>query len=223
MFCNREWLSRRGRMLMQIAIDGPAASGKTSLGTALAQQFGYLFAETGKMYRAVALGLEWGLKLDELDITMDGNNHFLLNGEDVTDLLHNPRLDQAASRVATRPEVRKKLVSLQQQVARGRDIVMEGRDIGTVVLPQAEIKIFLKARTSSRARRRMNQRKELDFRTTLREIVTRDERDSTREIAPLNPARDAIIINTDQKSLKEVICEATDLVKEYLEGHCCVQ
>jgi len=208
---------------MQIAIDGPAASGKTSLGTALAQQFGYLFAETGKMYRAVALGLEWGLKLDELDITMDGNNHFLLNGEDVTDLLHNPRLDQAASRVATRPEVRKKLVSLQQQVARGRDIVMEGRDIGTVVLPQAEIKIFLKARTSSRARRRMNQRKELDFRTTLREIVTRDERDSTREIAPLNPARDAIIINTDQKSLKEVICEATDLVKEYLEGHCCVQ
>ena len=208
---------------MQIAIDGPAASGKTSLGTALAQQFGYLFAETGKMYRAVALGLEWGLKLDELDITMDGNNHFLLNGEDVTDLLHNPRLDQAASRVATRPEVRKKLVSLQQQIARGRDIVMEGRDIGTVVLPQAEIKIFLKARTSSRARRRMNQRKELDFRTTLREIVTRDERDSTREIAPLNPARDAIIINTDQKSLKEVICEATDLVKEYLEGHCCVQ
>jgi len=208
---------------MQIAIDGPAASGKTSLGTALAQQFGYLFAETGKMYRAVALGLEWGLKLDELDITMDGNNHFLLNGEDVTDLLHNPRLDQAASRVATRPEVRKKLVSLQQQIARGRDIVMEGRDIGTVVLPQADIKIFLKARTSSRARRRMNQRKELDFRTTLREIVTRDERDSTREIAPLNPARDAIIINTDQKSLEEVICEATDLVKEYLEGHCCVQ
>jgi len=208
---------------MQIAIDGPAASGKTSLGTALAQQFGYLFAETGKMYRAVALGLEWGLKLDELDITMDGNNHFLLNGEDVTDLLHNPRLDQAASRVATRPEVRKKLVSLQQQIARGRDIVMEGRDIGTVVLPQADIKIFLKARTSSRARRRMNQRNELDFRTTLREIVTRDERDSTREIAPLNPARDAIIINTDQKSLEEVICEATDLVKEYLEGHCCVQ
>ena len=208
---------------MQIAIDGPAASGKTSLGTALAQQFGYLFAETGKMYRAVALGLGGGLKLDELDITMDGNIHFLLNGDDVTDLLHNPRLDQAASRVATQPEVRKKLVSLQQQIARGRDIVMEGRDIGTVVLPQAEIKIFLKARTSSRARRRMNQRKELDFRTTLREIVTRDERDSTREIAPLNPARDAIIINTDQKSLEEVICEATDLVKEYLEGHCCVQ
>ena len=210
-------------MLMQIAIDGPAASGKTSLGAALAQQFGYLFAETGKMYRAVALGLGRGLKLDEIDISVDGNNHFLLNGEDVTDLLHSPRLDEAASRAATRPEVRRKLVSLQQQIARGRDIVMEGRDIGTVVLPQAEIKIFLEARTSSRARRRMKQRKELDFRTTLREIVARDERDSTRDIAPLNPARDAIIMNTDRKSLEEVICEATDLVKEYLEGHCCVQ
>jgi cytidylate kinase len=210
-------------MLMQIAIDGPAASGKTSLGAALAQQFGYLFAETGKMYRAVALGLGRGLKLDEIDISVDGNNHFLLNGEDVTDLLHSPRLDEAASRAATRPEVRRKLVSLQQQIARGRDVVMEGRDIGTVVLPQAEIKIFLEARTSSRARRRMKQRKELDFRTTLREIVARDERDSTRDIAPLNPARDAIIMNTDQKSLEEVICEATDLVKEYLEGHCCVQ
>lgn len=208
---------------MQIAIDGPAASGKTSLGAALAQQFGYLFAETGKMYRAVALGLGRGLKLDEIDISVDGNNHFLLNGEDVTDLLHSPRLDEAASRAATRPEVRRKLVSLQQQIARGRDIVMEGRDIGTVVLPQAEIKIFLEARTSSRARRRMKQRKELDFRTTLREIVARDERDSTRDIAPLNPARDAIIMNTDRKSLEEVICEATDLVKKYLEGHCCVQ
>lgn len=208
---------------MQIAIDGPAASGKTSLGAALAQQFGYLFAETGKMYRAAALGLERGLKLDEIDISVDGNNHLLLNGEDVTDLLHSPRLDQAASRAAIRPEVRRKLVSLQQRIARGRDIVMEGRDIGTVVLPQAEIKIFLEARPSSRARRRMKQRKELDFRTTLREIVARDERDSTRDIAPLNPARDAIIMNTDQKSLEEVICEAIDLVKEYLEGHCCVQ
>jgi len=208
---------------MQIAIDGPAASGKTSLGAALAQQFGYLFAETGKMYRAAALGLERGLKLDEIDISVDGNNHLLLNGEDVTDLLHSPRLDQAASRAAMRPEVRRKLVFLQQQIARGRDIVMEGRDIGTVVLPQAEIKIFLEARPSSRARRRMKQQKELDFRTTLREIVARDERDSTRDIAPLNPARDAIIMNTDQKSLEEVICEAIDLVKEYLEGHCCVQ
>lgn len=208
---------------MQIAIDGPAASGKTSLGAALAQQFGYLFAETGKMYRVAALGLGRGLKLDEIDISVDENNHFLLNGEDVTDLLHSPRLDQAASRAAIQPEVRRKLVSLQQQIARGRDIVMEGRDIGTVVLPRAEIKIFLEARASSRARRRMKQRKELDFTTTLREIVTRDERDSTRDIAPLNPARDAIIMNTDQKSLEEVICEATDLVKEYLEGHCCVQ
>ena len=198
---------------MQIAIDGPAAVGKTSLGRALARHFGCLFVETGKMYRAVALGRDRGLNLDEIDITMDKDGRFLLNGEDVTDLLHTPKLDQESSRVATKPKVREKLVAIQRKIAASFDVVMEGRDIGTVVLPEAGVKIFLKANPLERAKRRANQRKATDLSTTLNEILTRDVRDRTRAISPLNPARDAIIIDTDRKSLAEVISEAIDLVK----------
>lgn len=198
---------------MQITIDGPAAVGKTSLGRALARHFGCLFVETGKMYRAVALGLDRGLNLDEIDITMDKDGRFLLNGEDVTDLLHTPKLDQESSQVATKPRVREKLVAIQRKIAASFDVVMEGRDIGTVVLPEAEVKIFLKANPLERAKRRANQRKGTDLSTTLNEILTRDVRDRTRAISPLNPARDAIIIDTDRKSLAEVISEAIDLVK----------
>ena len=198
---------------MQITIDGPAAVGKTSLGRALARHFGCLFVETGKMYRAVALGLDRGLNLDEIDITMDKDGRFLLNGEDVTDLLHTPKLDQESSRVATKPKVREKLVAIQRKITASFDVVMEGRDIGTVVLPEAGVKIFLKANPLERAKRRANQRKATDLSTTLNEILTRDVRDRTRAISPLNPARDAIIIDTDRKSLAEVISEAIDLVK----------
>ncbi len=201
---------------MQIAIDGPAAAGKTSLGRALAEHFGYLFVETGKMYRAVALGLSRGIPLEEIDISMDRTGRIFLNGEDVTSLLHTPEMDQASSRVATIPEVRARLVALQRQIAAGRDVVMEGRDIGTVVLPKAEVKIFLQASPEERARRRMQERPGLDFQKTLSEIIARDVRDSTRKASPLNPAPDAIIIDTDQKSLTEVISEAIDLVKERL-------
>ena len=198
---------------MQITIDGPAAVGKTSLGRALARHFGCLFVETGKMYRAVALGLDRGLNLDEIEITMDKDGRFLLNGENVTDLLHTPKLDQESSRVATKPKVREKLVAIQRKIAASCNVVMEGRDIGTVVLPEAEVKIFLKANPLERAKRRANQRKGTDLSTTLNEILTRDVRDRTRAISPLNPARDAIIIDTDRKSLAEVISEAIDLVK----------
>jgi len=160
---------------MKIAIDGPAASGKTSLGRALARHFGCRFVETGKMYRAVALALE-------------------------------------------RPEVRERLVALQRAIADRSDVVMEGRDIGTVVLPDADVKIFLRASPEVRARRRAAQRGDSEFERTLREIIRRDERDSTREVAPLNPASDAAIIDTDRKTLTEVISEAIHLVKERLEG-----
>jgi cytidylate kinase len=201
---------------MQIAIDGPAAAGKTSLGRALARRFCCLFVETGRMYRAVALGLDRGLALEEIDIALDERGRFLLNGEDVTDLLHTPRLDEGSSRIATRPEVRERLVALQRRIAEGRDVVMEGRDIGTVVLPRADVKIFLKASPQERARRRAEERNMPDLSATLTDLVIRDERDQTRQIAPLNPACDAIIIDTDRKSLTEIISEAQDLVKERL-------
>lgn len=202
---------------MQIAIDGPAAAGKTSLGRALAEYFGCLFVETGNMYRAVALGLSRGIPLDEIEITIDQHGRLFLSGEDVTDKLHTPKMDQASSRVATMPAVRARLVALQQQIAAGHDVVMEGRDIGTVVLPHANIKIFLQASPQERARRRVQERPGLDYKTTLRELTSRDARDSTRKVSPLNPAADATIIDTNQKSLTEVISEAIDLVKERLK------
>jgi len=201
---------------MHIAIDGPAASGKTSLGRAIAQYFHFLFVETGKMYRAVALGLDRGLSLDEVHVTMSDNSRILLNGEDVSDILHTPRLDQGSSRVATRLEVRRLLVKLQQEIAKGHDVVMEGRDIGTVVLPHANLKIFLQASPEERARRRASERHQTQLDRTLREIITRDTRDQTRTIAPLNPASDATIMHTDNKSLAEVVSEAIALVEERL-------
>ena len=202
--------------MIHIAIDGPAASGKTSLGRAIAQHFHFLFVETGKMYRAVALGLDRGLSLDEVHVTMSDASRILLNGEDVSDILHTPKLDQESSRVATRPEVRRLLVRLQQEIAKGHDVVMEGRDIGTVVLPHADVKIFLQASPEERARRRASERHQTQLDRTLREINTRDTRDQTRTIAPLNPASDATIMHTDNKSLAEVVSEAIALVEERL-------
>ena len=205
---------------MRVAIDGPAASGKTTLGRALAQEFGYRFVETGKMYRAVALAFERGIALEQIEIDVSSDGRFILNGDDVSDLLHTPELDQGSSRVATLPEVRERLVALQRAIADKGSVVMEGRDIGTVVLPDAEVKVFLLASPEVRARRRMSQRGAGDYDEILRELKVRDERDSNRAIAPLNPASDATIIDTDQKTLTEVISEAQDLVKERLGRRC---
>ena len=139
---------------MKIAIDGPAASGKTSLGRSLAAHFGYTFIETGKMYRAVAYGLQAGLQLHQMSLSFDLEGRLLLNGTDITDKLHTPAIDEASSQVATRADVRRMLVALQRRLAEENDVVMEGRDIGTVVLPDADVKIFLAASPEERARRR---------------------------------------------------------------------
>jgi CMP/dCMP kinase len=204
--------------MIEIAIDGPAASGKTTLGLELARRFRCLFVETGKMYRAVALGLERGLELVDIRIDMTDEGRTLLNGEDVSELLHTPSLDQGSSRVATQPEVRERLVALQRDIAAAHDVVMEGRDIGTVVLPNADVKLFLQASPRERALRRARQRHETDVEKNLTEIQARDERDRTRAVSPLNPARDAITIETDNKSLAQVIRETVDLVERRLGG-----
>jgi len=122
---------------MKIAIDGPAASGKSSLGHALAEQFDLRFVETGKMYRAVALAFDRRIDLSDIEIEVTIDERFLLNGQDVTTELHTPEMDQKSSQVATLPEVRERLVELQRKIAAKHDVVMEGRDIGTVVLPDA--------------------------------------------------------------------------------------
>ena len=204
---------------MQIAIDGPVAAGKTSLGRALANHFNCLFVETGKMYRAVALGLSRGQTLEALNITIDHSGIIRLNGEDITDVLYTSTLDEAASQVATQMPVREKLVRLQRKIAASHDVVMEGRDIGTVVLPNADVKIYLNASPEERARRRTKERSITEYSKILDEILRRDERDRNRKLSPLNPACDAIIIDSDQKTLAEVISEAVELVKERLIGH----
>lgn len=202
---------------MKIAIDGPAASGKTSLGQSLARQFNLRFVETGKMYRAVALAFDRGIKLIDVDIQVTLDERFLLNGEDVTSLLHTEEMDQKSSQVATLPEVRERMVELQRKIADRYDVVMEGRDIGTVVLPDADVKVFLEATTHERARRRIEQRQFGDLAQVELELTMRDRRDSERAVAPLKPATDATIIETDQKPLKEVISEVTNLVRDRLE------
>jgi cytidylate kinase len=205
---------------MKIAIDGPAGSGKTSLARALAEHFGCRYVSTGRFYRAVALGLDRGLDLDDIRLELTREGRILLNGEDVSDLLHTPQVDQASSRVAVLPEVRAKLLSFQRDIAEGGDVVMEGRDIGTVVLPDADVKIFLDASPEERARRRNLEQSAGDVEETKRELEVRDHRDSTRPIAPLNAASDATILQTDRKPLAEVISEAISLVKERLDGRC---
>jgi len=172
------------------------------------------------MYRAVALAFDRGLTLDEIDLEVTRSGRLRLNGEDVSDLLHTPRIDQGSSEVGTIPAVRERLVAMQRAIAAREDVVMEGRDIGTVVLPDADVKIYLAASAEERARRRAAEQGGAGVEETLNEILIRDERDSTRPIAPLNAASDATIIDTDRKPLAEVISEAIHLVKERLDGRC---
>ncbi|MCS7239700.1 MAG: (d)CMP kinase [Candidatus Bipolaricaulota bacterium] len=198
---------------MKIAIDGPAAAGKTTLGKRLAHALGFLFVPTGAMYRAAALAHHRGLALEDMDITVGEDGRVFLNGEDVTNLLSNPELDELSSRLAADARVRARLVELQRRIAAGRDVVMEGRDIGTVVLPDAELKIFLWATLEERARRRQREQGGT-FAEVLEAIRRRDERDSTRSCAPLRPAPDAVVLDTTGKDPDEVLKLVLKLVEE---------
>lgn len=201
---------------MQIAIDGPAGSGKTSVARALAQRFGCLLINTGAMYRAVALGLSRGLKLSEIQIEIRPNERVLLNGEDVTEKLYTPQMDELASQVAARPEVREFLIAQQRALAHNRDIVMEGRDIGSVVLPQADVKIYLDASLEERARRRCQERPGLPYEEVLAQMRARDARDG-QGFGRLQITPDTIIIHTDGRTLEDVITEAARAVEAALQ------
>lgn len=198
---------------MKIAIDGPAASGKTTLGKRLAEELGFLFVPTGAMYRAVAWAVKHKIDWKRAKLEVRDNGRVLLNGRDITAELSSPEIDELSSQVAVKPEVRRHLVALQRRIARARDVVMEGRDIGTVVLPDAELKIFLWATPQERARRRLRERGG-DYQKILEAIRRRDERDSTRADSPLRPAEDAVIIDTTDKSPDEVLRLVLELVEE---------
>lgn len=201
---------------MQIAIDGLAGSGKTSVARALAQRFGCLFVNTGAMYRAVALGLSQGLKLSQIEIELRPNERVLLNGADVTEKLYTPEMDELASHGAARPEVREFLIAQQRTLARARNVVMEGRDIGSVVLPHADVKLYLEASLEERARRRCQERPDQSYEEVLAQMRARDARDG-QGFGRLKASSDTIVIRTDGRSLHDVIQDALQAVHTALQ------
>ncbi len=198
---------------MRIAIDGPAAAGKTTLARSLAEALGYLFVPTGAMYRAAALARQRQIPLESMEISVEGGGRVSLCGEDVTDVLSRPDLDELSSRVAVDSRVRRRLVEIQRRIAANGSVVMEGRDIGTVVLPDAELKIYLWATEEERARRRHEEQRG-ELREILAGIRRRDERDSTRPDSPLREASDAVVVDTTGKDPAEVLMSVLNLVAE---------
>jgi len=199
---------------MKIAIDGPAASGKTTLARLLADKLGFLFVPTGAMYRATALARVRHLSLEEADISVHAGGRIHLRGEDVTDQLASPELDKMSSQVAVDPDVRTHLVDVQRALAESTDVVMEGRDIGTVVLPDADLKLYVWADPKERALRRQRQQGGA-VEEVLAAIMQRDERDTTRTASPLRPADDAHVLDTTSLDPQQVLDVALKLVEEH--------
>jgi cytidylate kinase len=197
---------------MLIAIDGPAGAGKSTVARAVADALGFTYLDSGAMYRCVALAELRGAQ-DPLDCEIElANGHVKLDGEDVTEAIRTPQVSELASQVAARPEVRGRLVELQRALIGSGDYVAEGRDIGTVVAPDAELKVFLTASPQERARRRAQQLG-VDVEQVLREQRERDTRDTSREHSPLQPAPDALRVDTTGLSVDEVANEIVRLAQ----------
>lgn len=221
--------------MYNIAIDGPAGAGKSSIAKALSKKLGFVYIDTGAMYRAVALFfLENGIKdssdneidklLDELDINIkytDGEQRVFLNNVDVSDKLRQEEIGKLASRFSALKSVREKLVALQRKLAKKENVIMDGRDIGTVVLPNADLKIYLSAGSKVRAKRRYLELIEkgfdsaaLDEKAIENEIIKRDEADMNREISPLKKAEDAYYMDTSDMTFDEVVSKILDMVEK---------
>jgi CMP/dCMP kinase len=196
---------------MLIAIDGPAGAGKSTVARAVADALGFTYLDSGAMYRCVALAELRGAP-DPVECAIELGERIMLDGEDVTEAIRTPEVSARASEVAARPQVRSRLVERQRELIRGGDYVAEGRDIGTVVAPDAELKIFLTASPRERARRRAGQLG-ADVDEVLRDQRQRDERDETREHSPLQAAGDAVRIDTDGLTAEEVAERIVDLAR----------
>jgi cytidylate kinase len=190
-------------MAMLIAIDGPAGAGKSTVARAVADALGFTYLDTGAMYRCVALA-DLRAAADPLDCEIGLGDRVTLDGEDVTRAIREPAVSERASQLAARPEVRGHLVALQRAMIRAGNYVAEGRDIGTVVAPDAELKVFLTASPEERARRRAAQTG-ADADEVIAEQRERDTRDATRELSPLEPAEDALRVDTDGLGVDEVV------------------
>lgn len=215
---------------MNIAIDGPAGAGKSSIAKLAAQKLEFIYIDTGAMYRAMALyfirrGIDCQNKAsveehcDEIDISItyeNGAQHIYLNGEDVSVGIRNEKVGNNASIVASYGKIREKLVALQRRMAAGSNVIMDGRDIGTVVLPDAEVKIYLTASSAIRARRRYEELKQkgtaCDLEQIEKDIILRDKQDMNREISPLCQAEDAILLDSSDMSIDDVVQEVMRIV-----------
>jgi cytidylate kinase len=198
---------------MVVAIDGPAGAGKSSVARALARTLGFKYLDTGAMYRAVALAaLRRGVAPAEVAalVHVDLSDGVMLDGEDVSELIRTPEVSDGASRAASDPVVRAALAAEQRRLLSTGDWVAEGRDIGTVVAPDAAVKVFLTASAEERARRRAAERGS-DASAVLAEQLARDERDSTRAASPLEAAPDAVVLDTTELSLDEVVARIVAL------------
>ena len=221
------------RQITQIAIDGPGGSGKSTVAKLVSQQLGFTYVDTGAIYRAIAfyclrheieptdrVAVTAALKEIQITITyIENTQQVFLNGENVSNHIRSLPVSQATSMVSSYPEVRDKLLDLQRNMAKNQSVVMDGRDIGTVVLPHAQVKVFLTASVETRAARRLAELQaqavevQADLAQVIKEIEERDHRDSTREVAPLIPAEDAVFIDTTDLNIKEVTQKIINLVE----------
>ena len=212
-----------------VAIDGPAGAGKKTIAKLGAKEKGYVYVDTGAMYRGLAIHfLENGIEAEETgkiveackdaDVTIryeDGQQQVYLNGKNITAKLREEVVGNMASKSSAIPEVRAKLLELQRELARKENVIMDGRDIGTCVLPDADVKVFLTASVETRAKRRYDELVEkgvsCDLEEIARDIAERDERDSTREIAPLKQAEDAVLVDSSHMTIEEVVAAIVKL------------
>lgn len=218
-------------MNYNIAIDGPASAGKSTLAKALAKKLNYVYADTGSMYRAISVyvnennidckdDLKVINSLNNICISLkyfEGNQRVILNDNDITGKLREEEIGKVASIVAAIPEVRKKLVSIQREIAENENVVMDGRDIGSVVLPNANLKIYLDASAEVRAKRRVLELEqkgiESNYEEIYNDIIMRDHRDMTRETSPLKVAQGAVVIDSSNLSEEDVLNSIISLIK----------
>lgn len=219
-------------MGINIAIDGPGGAGKSTVARAVAKQLGFIYVDTGAIYRAIGLkfvrtgksftneNIISVLPGTELSLThIDGEQHIIIDGEDVSSLIRTQEISSAASKVSAVPEVRAFLLDLQRDIARNNNVIMDGRDVGTVILPNAEVKIFLTANVEVRARRRHRElmAKGLEtpdtFERVLKEVAERDKADSERATAPLKPAEDAVLVDTSDMDFEQSVQTVINIIR----------
>ncbi len=211
------------KMSMNIAIDGPAGAGKSTIAKRLAKKLGFIYVDTGAMYRAMAYYfLQHNIDAKDenaiaaacpdVDVTItyeNGEQQVLLNGENVNGVIRNEEVGNMASSTSVYPVVREKLVELQRQLAKSADVIMDGRDIGTCVLPDAQVKIYLTASSATRAKRRFDELTEkgvsCDLAEIEKDIIDRDYRDMHRETSPLRQAEDAVLVDSSEMNIDEVV------------------